>query len=372
MENVSTEYIIKAIDEIVDLIYIKDPVDFNPLLELLHKKEIKKCIKEIALCLGLPVEIDLAFVSPSDKVNNFETSDIVKTDYRGVGSEGIIAQVLIPKSIPPYGSSSLVNYLIKVKVSKNCIEHPKTFISIISHELSHILLAAYGSSQADNEVYTDLTPLVLGFSEIVSIGRKIEDRIVTQNLNVTTTTTNTTTYGYLNDEQFNFANRRIDEIRKEHILLKKTFLKKISRYKKICNLRLDYLNLFKQTISLLQLLKNVKFKQDDTNKIIGFYNPTLLIDLDSMSAKSKERSEKLYKYHDNFKLFNRSNLEILSKNAKNTEDFTFELQNNIKELKSNLHIITKYVSFFDKLKIVASSINLKIKELIFIKLFLCC
>lgn len=366
MDKVSLDYISDAIDELVDLFGLKEPVNSEMLLKLLEDKEIKKCIKEIAYCLGLPVEINLFFVTDGGDTINFETSSLVKTDYRGVGSNAIIAQVLIPKNIPQYGSSALINFPIKVKVNKNCVTNPNSFISIIAHELSHILLASHGSIQSDNEIYTDLTPLIHGFSKIVIIGRKIEDVKITKDYNVTSTvthtTTNTTTYGYLNDEQFNFAIKKLNQIHNKNLSEKEVLLKKLVKFKNIYNLCIGYLNVFKQLLDLLQLSKNIKYKQNDGVKIASFYNPAYLININSALEKNKVRLEKLNSYYDNFKIFSKHNLEILRMNTLNTEDFTFQLESSVKELKNNLYIILKYVAFFNKLKIFVSLTNLKVKS----------
>jgi hypothetical protein len=75
----------------------------------------------------------------------------------------------------------------------------------MAHELSHIVLATLSHPERDNEFYTDLTAMVLGFADITKNGRHVYASWTSGN----TTTTETTTYGYLTDSQFTFAYYKI-------------------------------------------------------------------------------------------------------------------------------------------------------------------
>ncbi|MFW6116346.1 MAG: hypothetical protein ACOC6F_01340 [bacterium] len=133
------------------------------------------CVQQIATELGLPVHINLSYVPedfrPGD-LDGFVTTALVDTDRSGGGTQGIIAQVSVPQDTPMFGSSRLKVYPIQVRISENCREHPHTFVAIMAHELSHVLLASLWSTHRDSELYADLVPIVLDFGDYVRHGRK--------------------------------------------------------------------------------------------------------------------------------------------------------------------------------------------------------
>ena len=199
-ERLSNDEISNALDRLTTCIGVKEEVPFHDLIALLHEGDTQECVQQIAMQLGLPVRIRLSFVTPEGD-NRFQTSALVRTDCTGGVSEGITAQVTIPEYLPMFGSSALKGYAIQVHVSQNCREYPSTFITIMAHELSHVLLASLSHPQKDNELYADLVPILLGFRDIARIGRKVYH----ESIQGTRVTTVTTTYGYLTDSQFDYA-----------------------------------------------------------------------------------------------------------------------------------------------------------------------
>ncbi len=170
----------------------------------------------IARQLDLPIGINIITV-PNDyraqnSSNRFDSRDLAKVHPHGLGNEGIIAQVNIPGSLPFYGSSTLIDYPIDVKVSENCRKSPGVFIMIMAHELSHVLLYSLRHPQKDNELYTDLLAMMLGFQTIFRNARKITTTQKQHDFMSPTIITITVTYGYLSDEQFNFAYNKINSI----------------------------------------------------------------------------------------------------------------------------------------------------------------
>src|SRR5262249_52388291 len=157
---------------------------------------------------GLPIEVNLSYVSNDyrpDATDGFHTTQLVKTDWRGRGIAGITAQVSIPSYLPFYGSTGMVNFPISVRVRENCVDHPATFVTLIAHELSHIVLHSMRHKEKQNEFYTDLTAMMLGFAGVMRLGRKV----INSKHHGSMTMTQTTTYGYLSDANFDFAMIRI-------------------------------------------------------------------------------------------------------------------------------------------------------------------
>lgn len=244
MAEVDNQYISEAINNLVPLVGIKKDISYSSLRELFNKRKIKECIKLIANYLGLPIEVNLIYVQPYYGSNNkrnqgFTSQQVVKTDYRGRGVAGITAQVSIPSQLPFYGTTSFVNFPIDVRISENIKEYPNTFMTMMAHELSHILLHSLQYPEKDNEIYTDIASMLLGFNEVMKLGRKTIKTFYM----VTNTTIQTTTYGYLSDEQFEFAFNEIKflygnfRIKKAELLIQVDKIRRlIKKIRKLCKI----------------------------------------------------------------------------------------------------------------------------------------
>ncbi len=158
-------------------------------------------MQEIAIRLGLPICIKLSYVP-----KGFSSST-----WSDLGIEGTIAQVSIPQNLPRFGSPGLQGYPIQVRISENCHDYPDTFIYIMIHELSHVLLASIDASYKDSELHTDLIPILLGFRDVVRRGRKIIESTTNHDM------TRITRYGYLTDLQFGFAYKYVMRILRGHL-----------------------------------------------------------------------------------------------------------------------------------------------------------
>ena len=142
-----------ALDELIACLGVREEMPYHDLVALLQKKDPEGCVQEIATRLGLPIRISLSYV-PKDfrpaTANRFRSSALGRTDSTGRGIEGITAQVSIPHDLPMFGSSDLEGFPIRVRVSESCYAHPETFVTMIAHELSHVLLASLWSPHKDS------------------------------------------------------------------------------------------------------------------------------------------------------------------------------------------------------------------------------
>jgi hypothetical protein len=204
MEKIDDRYIEAAIKSLIPTLGIKESVDHEKLTDLVRSKKIQQAIQEIARCLGLPINVKLSYVpaeySPNSKVH-FQSSDLVNTDWKGRGTQSITAQVLIPKNLPIFGTKAFHNFPIEVRVSEISARNASTFVGVMGHELSHIVLYSLWHKERDNEIYTDLTAMILGLSKVMWLGRKV----TTTKQDTERREMETTTYGYLTDDQFEFA-----------------------------------------------------------------------------------------------------------------------------------------------------------------------
>jgi hypothetical protein len=359
MENeISNEYIENAINELVNFFGVKEPVSSENIFSLIRDGKVKDAIKLIARQLDLPIDINITNV-PNDYRsqngdNRFHSTYLAKVHQHGSGSEGITAQVLIPGSLPFYGSSTLIGYPINVKVSDNCTEHPVVFAMIMAHELSHVLLYSLHHPKKENEFYTDLTAIILGFQNIFQNGRKITKTDVEHDFMSTTTITQTTTYGYLNDEQFNFACNKVNSIlnknRERKKLLSeefKKFTKLLSKYEK---------NLFKFEKFLEYLTKNTnkKISGENGKKMVTFFQPGYMDELDLLSKEYNQKRKTIEEFFKELTHYTEQRINQLSTYMSDLKIYTNELKNKFIPLKKDVRMLGKYVSYKHRIKVFFS------------------
>lgn len=269
MDNeITNEYISNAIDELTGIIGVKENINHSELVTLVRRKQTKKAIKVLASQLGLPIEINLSYV-PKDyrsNINNgFQSQGLTRTDSSGRGVAGIIAQVSIPSHMPLYGSPALTNFPISVKVSEDCNEYPETFIAVMAHELSHVLLYSLMHPQKDNEFYTDLVAMLLGLSQVIEKGRKVKKVRELGDM----TETQIITYGYLSDKQFAIARNKIKSILIERKNIKIQYMKEISELRKQYLIATKTLLQFTEFLGHVDKNRNsIAIKHRDAFKII--------------------------------------------------------------------------------------------------------
>ena len=96
MDAVDNIYMDDAITALMGSIGVKETADSQTIVSLVRSRKVKKAIKEIAKHLGLPIEVNLSYVSneySADAKDGFRSHHLVKTDSRGRGTDAITAQV---------------------------------------------------------------------------------------------------------------------------------------------------------------------------------------------------------------------------------------------------------------------------------------
>ncbi|MDX9913686.1 MAG: hypothetical protein RBS77_03850 [Candidatus Moranbacteria bacterium] len=338
MENkIDKKYLYKAIDELVALLGLKEPIGFDKILPPVDSfKDTERCIKEIANNLNLPIKVNIYF---GDK---FQSTQLVKTDKDGKGNEGITAQVNIPVNLPMFGMPGFKDFPIDITLSKNCATRPNAFMAVMAHELSHIILHSLNHPQKDNEYYTDLTAMILGFSNIMKIGRKFSISRTFGNY----TETQTTKYGYLDDNQFDFAYNRIKELLEENRDKRQNYFNKL----KSCKKRLKKFSLDIQTFEkyLSDLGKNHKndIKKEDENKIALLYQPSHCDGYRQFNLRYQNILNEINKLSFGPEYYNRYGVENLERNNSIIESFLNELKKEKDLLKADIGTVEKYLSIF--------------------------
>lgn len=134
--------------------------------------------------------------------------------YKG-GNDGdwsnVSAKIQIPNHVPFYGSDELKNTVFNIRVDGNIINKPETFVTCMAHEIAHILMYSTSDLLAKNEHATDILAMMQGFYLVIEIGRKAKHgfQIVNETGREMYGPQTTTTYGYLDDEQFSRVNTAI-------------------------------------------------------------------------------------------------------------------------------------------------------------------
>lgn len=264
------EYINQAICELIGIFGVSEeiPSDFFCSFK---KQNVKECVQAIALKMGMPIMVDISYVPKgysSDGSNVFESSELSRTDVTGRGVEGITAQVNIPEDMPLYGTSAFNGYLIKVRVSENCLDELETFVAIIAHELSHVLLKSVRHPKSNDEIYADLMPIILGFGKIVEVGRKV----ISYSLRGTTEVKHITTYGYFTDSEFDMVVSEIGQVVKERKNEKGLLLSKISQLKKQYDSFEADLQKLKEFIHIVDLQHKKGISKRDNIRIVQMHS----------------------------------------------------------------------------------------------------
>ena len=203
-DRITNEYILSAMNDLIEAVGIKESVAGSDLEALVSSGQVQQCVEAVCAQLGISPRVSVKHVSSlaaHSSGDSFHSTQLSKTDTRGRGYEGITAQVRLPRQVPLYGSAASEGLAVEVLVGDDVARHARTFLAMMAHELSHVLLYLLWHPQRDNEVWTDLTALLQGFASVLRDGRKVsEERLVAGRRKRVETT-----FGYLTDAQFEFA-----------------------------------------------------------------------------------------------------------------------------------------------------------------------
>lgn len=171
------------IDRLVKSYGIQEPVKHQALKILFDNHLYAECVLEIMRKMGLNNRVKL----------------ISYSYFKYPGNNGTVAFVTIPSNAPPFYSSSFNNLKIQVSIRDDLKKKYETFVYVIAHELSHIVLRGMKHPLKDSEIATDLFVMIRGFNEIMEKGRTSTDE----------------SYGYLNSVTFKSAKDYIEKLHKE-------------------------------------------------------------------------------------------------------------------------------------------------------------
>ena len=357
--HIDNQYISHAIDELISLLGIKEDVAIDTILEPFSAGNIKGCTENIANYLGLPIVVSISYVPGKYQRNShdrFDSSDLATTDSSGRGVEGIIAEVSIPSYLPLYGTPGLKGLPISVKISDNCLRYPEAFMAIMAHELSHIVLHSLLHKEKDNEFYTDLTAMILGFSLVIICGRKnVETKSVqTKNYGLfseSTTETLTTTYGYLSDEQFNFAFNKIDKILEKCTDSKEKLTKKLITYRDLLSSYKKELFKFNEFVKFLDKNQSKRIRSEDSAKIVEFHQLDYAERFTVVIRNNEEKLKEINDFCEGLVHYTLPRLNLLQKFDEEIDTLVSDIKRELDLLNNDVNTLKKYASFFYKRKI---------------------
>jgi len=348
-DRISNTEIENALDILIGYYGVREDISCNRFIKLLNKNYKADCAQEIASLLGLPINITLRFVSDSFNPNStdkFHSTSITKFNRVTNSGSGIVAQVLLPDQLPMYGSYGLQGYPIEIRISPKCFSNSYTAVTILSHELSHVLLASVSPKYRHNELYTDCVPLILGFRDIVRSGRKI----IKSTKFGRTTSTQTTSFGYLTDAQFEFAYDYVGRHLSHHNTQKQKLLKLAKAVINKCNMATKYLSTFNEIFHYLNQHPPQNMKPQHANRMVILHQNDFTRGWNQQiehlrnlanSIQAQMQTIKHYLEHITKKMIN--DIAIL-------EEAKLEINNLIKEIAKDNKIMLQYVDYLTRIR----------------------
>ena len=220
----------------------------------------------------------------------------------------------------------------------------------MGHELSHILLHSLRHKERENEFYTDLTPLVLGFAEIVKDGRTAITNLYSQySFQQTTRYTETTTFGYLTDQNFNMAYSQVMAELGRVSMPKRLASGKILVVSQSLECSKRMINLLKRYLDQLARRRHLRMTIEDARKISSFHQlgyldeyrsmiSHLRVDLDSASAQLVK-----------IKHYTNNNLESISRIDSSLQRIENMSKSLLRQVEADTRFCEKHLNLFQRI-----------------------
>lgn len=341
-EELTTDDVALALDEVVALLGVSEEVPCQDLVEFVRRNDAQGCVQGIADRLRLPIRISLSYVS-RDSVDGFRTTALAQT---GGGTQGITAQVEMPQSLPMFGTSGLEGYLVRVRASENCDRQPAVFITIMLHELSHVLLATLLSPRKDSELHTDLVPIALGFRDILRQGRKVSRSTQIGNQIHTATTT----YGYLTDHQFDFACDRVAGMLKSHRAAKSRLEGLVARTQLSLRATTSMLEELHRCLEYLDGHPVQKMRQDDARRVVQMHAGDYGKDWESGIMSARASAEEAKEATRAVSCYTRGVVERMQESVRELELSCDELGPVHETIAQDVRLLRRYLPTFLRLR----------------------
>ncbi|MEN8251966.1 MAG: hypothetical protein ABFQ53_00070 [Patescibacteria group bacterium] len=141
--------------------------------------QVAKCVKDLNSCL--PLQNDASLKAATIQFNAGVYTECIReikermqisctllvahTDTYFNGKNAL-AEIRVSQDMPSYGTKAFKEHSIKLIVSYELRNHGAiTYIRGIAHEMSHIVLYSLQNKYEESEIATDITSMLLGFSQ---------------------------------------------------------------------------------------------------------------------------------------------------------------------------------------------------------------
>jgi hypothetical protein len=344
-DSVGNAYIGQAVDELVAIFGVEPPVPEEELSWLYSHIGSAQCITRIAASLKLPVQIRLSRVSRGDtsRPKQFETTQVAKADRAGRQVEGIIAQVSIPHDLPLYGSSALTGFPIDIRIGTDATQSPDTFIAVVAHELSHVVLHSLRHNDWNNEIYTDLTAMILGFSRVMRSGRKIE----TPNSN--------TTYGYLSDDEFEYAFKKLNGITESHQHAENNLRRLITHYFDALSAFERTWQVFKKCLESIDTRRSGRVKRADVATLVRLHQPSYHDQVELVIGTHRKAFNRLGEMRTGATSYTKERARALATAVDELQSLVRRLSESQRELQNHLASLVRNLSLIQRLRLFLGS-----------------
>ena len=195
--TISNNEIRLIIDQLYDTVGVRPEYVIRDIPFTITKDKFALVASSLLEHMGLPITL------VPDYTSAYESTGLT----RAGSQQGVAAQVIIPGDLPLISSSRMRGFPITVRLRLGN-DSAFTLLTMLTHELSHVLLHSWAIPLKESEHATDLCALMMGFGRIWDAGRKrttseqIGDRVLRT----------TTTHGYLSDNNYEFARSYIAEL----------------------------------------------------------------------------------------------------------------------------------------------------------------
>jgi hypothetical protein len=248
----------------------------------------------------------------------------------------------------------MVNFPVQVRISENCADRPDTLVTVMAHELSHIVLHSMWHKEKENEVYTDLTAMTLGFARVMKKGRKVEiTSSVKHNPANRTTTTHkqTTTYGYLSDDEFEYATRTFEGILTKHLLVKRNLLDKIEQSKQQVVAARSTHAQFTHCLSYLDKHLNRKIAPEEARKMSSYHQPWYCDNFLAIANQTEKQLDAFSRCLGELRTYRNQSLELVRKHENQQAKNAKELARCHSVLEQDVRVLKKHVGFFERFRL---------------------
>lgn len=343
MGKVDDNYVTEAVNSLSDQIGIGVDADAQQLISLLQSRRVKECARAIARHLGLPIDINLSYVPAG---YTFHSTHLVRADPTGRRSEAITAQVSIPSDLPLYGTAGLDNFPITVTISENCTDNPAAFITVMAHEFSHIVLHSLLHPERDNEVYTDVTAMLLGFSKIMGAGRKVT-KTVDHHYG---TEVHTTTYGYLSDAEFHLAKETIEGLVASYREAEHRLIQGIKHLEKRVEYAKRLITYFRKYLEYVDTHRGQSMSQQDGSRMCVFHQAGYGDDLEVVTRTTESQLRQFVAFVRGPHYRDGSRYKQIGQYEKTVGALARHLRSSCQNLSGDVRIVRRYVSLGFRLR----------------------